>query len=1004
MPGRQSTGPLAPKSSKAKKQVKQRALNALAIAEQQEPERIRTRHHRLGENDQQIDKRKREVSEASSDEDGESGKARKKLRAIPKGRNGDQLEGGSDSDRNEWVFGQVAGDDDSDLDSDQAMGKSDEDRFEDFSFRGSSTLRIQKKPKKLQPSTDIGIEESDNEVLEEDEESDEFKEEAVDLANMLDAHHDERSDSGMSEDNKISGTTHSKNWTDDDNSIDGSTSELSISDTEDQSNDDVKLSALQTLVTSMGDDMDPPLSDRNRNRDTQEFGTPSEFGLGSNQKLTVADLITTVTDPKLRKSLKLLAEDSGNSTKKSSGISQKLEVPLAKRQQDRIDRAAAYEKSKETLNRWIDTVKHNRRAEHLSFPLQDPEAYAAKGTTRLLPTQQSKPMTSLESTIQSILIDTGLLSTDGRSQEDQVQAFEELQTDKLPIEEVQAKRAELRKARELLFREEIRAKRIKKIKSKSFRRVHRRERDRNAQQEKEALAIAGLCVSGDEQERNDRRRAEERMGARHRESKWAKGLKNTGRTLWDENARNGVAEMAKRDEDLRRRIEGKDAHEDDDFSNSSSGSSDEDGVLDDDNSLKPTQKLEKELRNLDSNREANPFKQNSGFKLASMKFMQNAEKNRKEQNDSAVETLRREITGNDLSDDFEGDEISGRRVYGPTKDSMKSLKIGAMSKETVFDEGAVSNDKAFHPAQSERSNKDSATNETEISKSTILSTKRLQQPRDANTKSTSSTRSSSLKPENPWLSCKSTHHSSKERKALTTDSVVLISNSPNVNHSASGRTVELSSKTEQTGPRTMFASSSASFNGFSSDSDSEAQATNSALPNNQDLIRQAFAGDEVVASFEAEKISAIKEDEEKVIDSTLPGWGSWTGAGLSKKEEKRNKGKVFEKKEGIKKEKRVDWGLEKVIINEKRVKKVGYSTKNLIIIGALIMNIELQIPCHYFTSSFRGSPTVRTLTPPSLRPGVDDEGDIPRCNEAANLDETGYNHTDRETSDLIEAY
>ena len=48
------------------------------------------------------------------------------------------------------------------------------------------------------------------------------------------------------------------------------------------------------------------------------------------------------------------------------------------------------------------------------------------------------------------------------------------------------------------------------------------------QREKDALTAAGVDDSESEKERQDRRRAEERMGARHREGRWAKGVKDSG--------------------------------------------------------------------------------------------------------------------------------------------------------------------------------------------------------------------------------------------------------------------------------------------------------------------------------------------------------------------------------------------------------------------------------------------------------------------------------------------
>lgn len=575
MPGRQSTAPSVQKLPKAKTQ-KKRSLNALAIAEQQDPAHIKIRQHRLGQVDGSTQKRKRQDLEGPSEDERADQSSSKRFKNGSKDKFGQDVEHGSDSEGNEWMVGEVASDE-SDLDSDEAMGEGDEERFEGFTFRGSTGLKTRNPknfarsavPKDLK-STKFTLNEEDGESEEGDlvldEESDDFQEQAIDLVDMLDG-----GDSGEDEDRAMQrgDNLDSRNDYTESNHTEPSDDQRSVLSMSDIDRDDetnaTKLSALQKLVSSLQNQASIHSSRRHLLHGAQETATPSEYGLIPKQKLTVADLLPTISDPRLKKSLELLTDDKIKNRSKSGGIPQKLEVPLAKRQQDRLDRAAAYDKSKETLNRWIETVKANRRAEHLSFPLQDPDELAAKGTTRLLPTTSSKPLTTLESTIQNILEISGLAPTGGKSEEAQLQAFEELQSNKLPIEEVQARRAELRKARDLLFREEIRAKRIKKIKSKSYRRVHRREREHIAEKQLDALAAAGEVSSGEERERNDRRRAIERMGARHRESKWAKGVKDSRRAAWDEDARSGVSEMVKRGEQLRKRIEGKDTVDSDDW-------------------------------------------------------------------------------------------------------------------------------------------------------------------------------------------------------------------------------------------------------------------------------------------------------------------------------------------------------------------------------------------------------------------------------------------------------
>lgn len=90
----------------------------------------------------------------------------------------------------------------------------------------------------------------------------------------------------------------------------------------------------------------------------------------------------------------------------------------------------------------------------------------------------------------------------------------------------------------------------------------------------------------------------------------------------------------------------------------------------------------------------------------------------------------------------------------------------------------------------------------------------------------------------------------------------------------------------------------------------------------RELVAQAFANDNVVEEFEAEKRLTIEEDAPKEVDLTLPGWGSWGGKGIKKKKN------IIVKKplagEGVEASKRQDAKLKHVIINEKRIKKVSF--------------------------------------------------------------------------------
>lgn len=928
--------------SKVKNRKHKRSLNALATAEQQNPLRSNLRLNRLGEIEQGIAKRKREGEQESSEQEDNVLHA-KKRKESPKDRFGNAIEIGSDSDGNEWTVGQVDSDDDSELDSDAAMGESDEERFEGFVFRGSSTavpskhLRGKLGMPDLEENEPSGIDLCEDQNSQaSDEDKDDLGSDAIDLAAMLDA---SDNDTGASLSNVAPGAhgyndsgSNSGDLEDRGSSSDEDDSTLSISDNENDTKNPAKLASLQALASSMESRKSDLSENHKLLNDPHQSTTPSEFGLTSSRKLTVADLIPSITDPHFKKSLKLLAGNDFPPSSKRNGIPKKLQVPLPKRQQDRLDREAAYTKSKEVLNRWIDTVKHNRRAEHLSFPLQDPNAIAAQGRQRLLPRVQSQPVTDLENVIRSILQDSGLAPTKSSIQDDE--AFDELPRNELSLNEVQARRTELRRARELLFREETRAKRIKKIKSKSYRRVHRKERERNALQEKDALLAAGVDNSESEQERNDRRRAEERMGARHRESKWGRGVKHSGRAAWDEDARGGVTEMARRGEELRRRIESGKVETDD--SDSSSTESDSDNL---ENGARKTSRTEvsKALSCLErvsgKNNVASSGIVSAESNLSSLKFMKNAEALRKARNDADLEILRKEIAGEqDASSEENEVEGAGRRSYGPTKSQPSPIeKLPQEENKSEFEEkaGSDAGDEDFEELSDDNQQEIVVDAVTSKQQNEIVKNARVANKHERNHhRSAKDTKSE--KHDNPWLLNDKSPRVT-DRKARDSHGAAIISNALTADKISShnGETRSrpaLSDRSRKKVQETVqVVAASLSTRTIESDSEDEEANRLPFVTRNQDLVRKAFAGDEVVADFEKEKQETMHDEEEKIVDNTLPGWGNWTGAGISKKEQKRNRGKVLVKIDGIQKEKRLDAKLDRVIINEKRVKKVGHA-------------------------------------------------------------------------------
>lgn len=928
------------KPQNARKKSQKRTLDAFSIASHQIPQSHKIRQHRLGVSEgEEPRQKKRRLEDDDEDEDDEeyaSNARRLQNKAVTKRTSGGvdgEADQGSDSEGNEWTMGGPIGDDsDSSLDSDEAFGESDEERFEGFTFRGSSSAKDSKKKQKKQkakggPSKNMDLDEDEME----EEEEDDFGDEGVDLATMLDDSDDEapvkskrKTQADSDEEPDVEDDEEDDDEEDDDedeDNEDASDTSMSEAESEDVDADPTKLSKLQDLIASLQDD--PPERRMGaREADIHESQHPSDFGLAASQKLKISDLLPTVTDPALRRSLKVLASDKPS---KRSGIPGKLEAPLPKRQQDRIDRQAANQKAKETLDRWRDTVIHNRRAEHLQFPLKDPRANVQPGTNQMVAVQQSKPQTDLESAIQNILEESGLSSKNRDDEEKRIQEAEELQLNKIPVEEVMARRAELRKARELLFREEVKAKRIKKIKSKSYRRVHRREREREEAKAQEFLDPDNEGMGEDEKERQDRRRAEERMGAKHRESKWAKGMKKSGRTVWDDDARDGIIDMARRNEELRKRIEGKEVRdEEEDASDVSEDDEDDDEDSDfDDERGAGKQRLQKQLAKLTNG-------DDKESRLGNMQFMQRADAARKAQNNEDIERMRREIAGEDSPDEDKEDGSIGRKVFGPkpstTAQPQPKIVRGELDEQPLSGEDGQELDDADiiveRPANKSGKTKQPQKPKT-ISKAAIA-------PK------TNGNKADEIEDDDPWLTAATGTKKSKKHND-TTDYVPKPAVNGQLKPAAPKPAAQVpalkpsnSKIKDTTAPNTSGWITIPQPNTTNEPtSDSEEAQTNPILsPSAQQAAfhARAFASDDVATAFSTEKDLTTTAEDTQTTSSALPGWGSWTGDGLSKRERAFSAKKLHNplyktNVQGIKPADRKDAKLENVIISEAQQRK-----------------------------------------------------------------------------------
>lgn len=850
MPGRQSHGrslAAAPKKAKqrpggkaSKNRSQKNALNAFGIAQDNfAPKEKKTPRARLldaeiesgaagggGNGDDDED----EDEEFDEDE----GPQRKKVKAAPRKTQGGDVEYGSDSEGNEWQLGGMAEDDeDSDIDSDEAFGDSDDDKFKGYSFKGSRSRK----------EADEDSEDDSN-----DDEGETLGADAIDLATALDQYESESEQDAANPDG-LSGSEEDEDSEDSDDEDEDEDED----DDEDEEADPEKLAALQGMVSGFGKDEDETDKDKPQR-----------------QKLDLSDLgLSTVDDPHMRNALKLMRKED---KEKRPGSTKKLDIPLSRREQGRIDRDAAYEQTNKTMSRWYDTIMHNREAEHLVFPLPQNDDMKGVETTEIKPlTAQSTSNNELGSAILGIMEQSGMsLEKESKPKE---QEYDE-EGNLLSRKQIQNRK---RKEREANAREAKRQRRIKKIKSKAYRRVHRKEKGEGDEEDGEEVD------SEAEREAQDRRRALERVGQRHKESKWAKIGNKHKRAVWDDDFRTGLTEMARRDEELRRRKTGQNGL-DDDSDTSSDGSDSEDSVA--------------LLRKIDALEEESDGEGRS--QLENLKFMRDAAARKKEEEKKLLNDMRRTLKGEEPgdSDEDQNGEV-GRREYG-------------------------GNAKAFKAAidSSRRDPDDPAMRDDEEEEDDDIEIKTTSEPNGWKRGRTNWEKPAAATDPPPSKDKDNDHGGwavdvRRKRKHADTSA-------------SKNATLELTALEAKPAKKPRSAGTTLpSTAGDPIDADTSDEEENGGVRGRnlsearRSLLERAFAGgDDDEEEFEREKREVAEEEGDKVIDNTLPGWGSWVGDGVGKRERDRHRGRFLTKVEGVKKGDRKDAKLQRVIINEKRVKKV----------------------------------------------------------------------------------
>jgi U3 small nucleolar RNA-associated protein 14 len=578
---------------------------------------------------------------------------------------------------------------------------------------------------------------------------------------------------------------------------------------------------------------------------------PTDF-VTSGKKLTLADAIPSEFTH-LRKATATLQRQK------------KANVPLERRQNEKMTIASAKNIAHRQVSRWNVTVAQNRRAEHLKFPLNEPPP---KNLTTASLAGSFTPETSLESQVQQVIQSSGLA-------EEHVLRREELMLNQISKEELMERRAEIAKMKSLLFFKEMKQKKMAKIKSKKYRKIKRKGKKEELDPEEEE----------EERLKLETQRIQERMTLKHKNtSKWAKRL--LGQEEIDTESRRAINEQLKRHEDLKKKI---------------MGASDSEEIEDvEESELIDQMKQEVEESQV-------PTKG-----IFAMKFMQRAVENQKYDTLKALNRLEEESD----AESEDASEVSVKLDAPISKIPLEEDPALVKKFEDKFFDSARVGEMNFYNDATIVKMSDSIEIQGNSESSIALSKENFFEgqanlsidPEEEEIKLNVSD-TEPIEEENPWLA-----NSGKGPVQKRQADQAFKSQKQESLQERSLKKIKKARKEQQTSQETQKVTIV-----NQTIPDSSEDETEKSIPKltNRQILEMAFSADQIFEEdFNEEKEAAIQADAPQEIDATMPGWGIWGGENLAVPERKQ-----IIKKSGIELEQRADRQLKHVIINPKQTKK-----------------------------------------------------------------------------------
>ncbi|XP_069859174.1 U3 small nucleolar RNA-associated protein 14 homolog A-like [Dipodomys merriami] len=558
----------------------------------------------------------------------------------------------------------------------------------------------------------------------------------------------------------------------------------------------------------------------------------SEFNVssgGSGEKLVLSDLLEPA-----KTSSSLDAMKKQLYRVKSKKI---LGLPLNKEEVKCIHREIAFNQTSQTLSKWDPIVLKNRQAEQLVFPVvKEPSAYA--------PIEYVfsgwKATTPLEQEVFNLLHKNKQPMTDPV-----LTPVEKASLKAMSLEEAKMRQSELKRARALQSYYEARARREKKIKSKKYHKIVKKGKAKKALKEFEHLWKVNPSAALEELEKIEKARVMERMSLKHQNNgKWAKSKAIMAK--YDLEARQAMQEQLAKNKELTQKFQVISESEEEE------GNVEEEPLVSDVNEIQ----MNGDVTNPWMFRRCNSdTKENEIHKFSEVK-----------ENERPL--AEEEILLRDFEEKHSLKEASELNHNGAP---MGSQEIKESNCQEVLSELRVlsqkCNKESYH-SRKQKVNLVGTVLQVQREEPTpgeeeplLLQRSKRMQTQEQLGKEECSQNEEPLRPVlerehmERNLCNKSVSKGKKKKEQMIDLQNLLTTKSPYVKSLAVPTAIEeLEDEVER---------------------------------NQKQMIKEAFAGDDVIREFLKEKEETAEANKPRDIDLTLPGWGEWSGVGLKPSAKKR---------------------------------------------------------------------------------------------------------------------